>query len=91
MKKSMWIGMAGIGNPMAVGFDGERLHVTASNPKLKASIERMFERVKKREEKNKSFDFADYFGTSSMYFVGETKPWNKEIFDLSNILIKKKP
>jgi hypothetical protein len=91
MKKSMWIGMARLGSPIAVGFDGERLHVTTSDEKLKASIERMFERVKKREEKNKSFDFADYFGTSSMYFIGETKPWNKDIFDISKILIKKKP
>jgi hypothetical protein len=90
MKKSMWIGMAGLRTPMAVGFDGEKLYVTTPDAKMKASIERMFERVKKREEKNKSFDFPDYFGTSSMYFIGETKPWNKEIFDASEALLKKK-
>lgn len=90
MKKTMWIGIAGLTTPIAVGFDGEKLYVTTADAKLKASVEKMFERVKKREENNKSFDFAGYFGTSSMYFMGTLKPWNKEIFDASEALLKKK-
>lgn len=87
----MWIGMAGFGSPIAVGFDGEKLYVNTVDPKMKASVERMFERVKERQKNNKSFDFPDYFGTSSMYFMGTTSEWNKEIFDLSEVLLKNKP
>jgi hypothetical protein len=91
MKKSMWIGMAGFGSPMAVGFDGEKLYVNTSDEKMKASVQRMFEKVKEREKNNKSFDFPNYFGTSSMYFMGKTSEWDKAIFDLSETLLKKKP
>ena len=90
MKKSMWIGMAGLSTPMAVGFDGEKLYVSTPDAKMKASVEKMFERAKQREAKNKSFDFPDYFGTSSMYFMGTTSEWNKEIFDASEAILKKK-
>ena len=90
MKKSMWIGMAGFGSPIAVGFDGEKLYVNTNDEKMKASVQRMFERAKEREKTNKSFDFPGYFGSSSMYFMGKLSEWNKEIFDASEALLKKK-
>jgi hypothetical protein len=89
MKKTMWIGSGGSSGPLAVGYDGSKLHVVTNSEGFKQDIFEIFdaEHNVQRRENEPDFDFPDYIGTSSMYFVGVLSEWDEEIFGVAQQLL----
>lgn len=89
MKKSMWIGSAGALGPLAVGYDGSELHVVTGDDAFKQSILKIYnnENNVQRRANEPDFDFPDYIGTSSMYFLGVSSDWDEDIFNTTQPLL----
>ena len=89
MKKSMWIGSAGSSGPLAVGYDGSELYVATNYEKFKKDIFNIYnaEHNVNRRENEPDFDFPDYIGTSSMYFMGVLSDWDENIFGVAQQLL----
>ena len=89
MKKTMWIGCAGSGGSLAVGYDGSKLHVVSDSEGFKKDIFEIFDgdyAVEQRKN-NPDFDFPAFIGTSSMYFMGEESEWDKDIFGVAQQIL----
>lgn len=84
----MWIGMLGIGTPLAVGFDGENVRIECKDELLKKSITDMYKNATEKFKDRKDFDFAEYVGTSSMYAAGDLSEWNEKTFELASKFLK---
>ena len=89
MKKSLWIGFVGLGNQVAVGYDGENLRIACNNKKFEDWVKKQFfgEMVQKLID-DKDFDFAEYVGSSSAIASGQSYDWDEEEFQKAMRLVK---
>lgn len=84
MKKTMWVGMVGMGNSVVVGFDGEKVRCASTSPEFEEYVLNNVnsERVSELAQKDEDFNYPLYVGTSTMMSFGEEVPWDEEGFKM---------
>ena len=89
MKKSLWIGFVGLGNQIAVGYDGKNLRIACNNPQFENWVKNKFfsEQIQKLLDDD-DFDFGEYVGSSSIMSSGQSYDWDEEEFKRAMRLVK---